>query len=121
MPKVVRVAIWILGAALAFDIVGTLRLRSFSSASIGQVAIIILLFGGLLVAIAYRRNWARITFAFLWVASLPFSILAMSRAQQVDAGRVTISIGLTVLQAVGLTCLFMPRSADWYHHRDGAA
>ena len=121
MPRTVRVGVWLIGSALALDVIGTFWLRGFNANAIVQVAILICLFGGLLVAIAYRRNWARLTFAFFFVVALPFSIVAMSRAAASSPTSVALSATLAVLQGVGLVCLFLRESSGWYHDRGRAA
>ena len=115
MPRTVAVGVWLIGTALAIDVVGTLLLRGLGLEPIIQVAILICLFGGLLAAIAYRRNWARLTFAFLFVVALPFSIIAMSRAAAFSPTTVALSATLAVLQGIGLICLFLRKSSEWYH------
>ena len=120
-PSSVRLGIWLIGVGLATDAILTLWPgQPYMSGRIGQAATTILIYGCLLYAIARRRNWARLVFAFLYVISLPLNVLFMLRSHTTLSG-VVITVGLIALQGAGLVFLFVPDAAAWYHHRSAAA
>ena len=119
MPKTVRLGVTLIGVALALDVMEIFGAKGWTLNSLTQVIVLVLLFGGLLFGIARRRNWARLLFALLFVAALPFSLVAMSRAPL--SRTLVLSMCLAALQAAGLLLLFLPTSSAWYHGRDRAA
>ena len=85
------------------------------SAGIGQAATVMLIYGSLLYAIARRRNWARLTFTFLYILNVIFSLVMLGRYQRADIATVVLTLGWIVLQGGGVACLFFPSATAWYH------
>ncbi len=85
------------------------------AAGIGQAATVMLIYGSLLYAIARRRNWARLTFTFLYILNVIFSLVMLGRYQRADIATVALTLGWIVLQGGGLACLFFPSATAWYH------
>ena len=122
MPPTVRYGILLIGVALACDVVGAIWFSGGRADSIAiRVVVIVGIYGGLLYAIARRRNWARLIFACLYAIALPFSVIAMLHFMHAVTRTVMVSVVLTLLQGAGLVCLFLPQAAAWYHGRDAAA
>ncbi len=120
-PTSVRLGISLVGVSLAVDAVLTLWPgQPDVPGRVGQAATTILIYGCLLYAIARRRNWARLVFAFLYVVAMPFAVMMMLRNDANLAG-IAVTICLIALQGAGLVSLFLPTAAAWYHHGGAAA
>ena len=128
-PAAVRIGIALLLLALilrAADlVVFILRTSRFegTTTSAAGAAVSLLGYTAFVYAMAQRRNWARVVFAFLYVMA---AILAMFFALvNGRLGEFANPLGdltapkLLLLLLVGpaMVCLFLPSAADWYHGR----
>jgi hypothetical protein len=120
-PVTARVGFWLIGLTVVMDLVASLWPRPGMHPHIGQAAFTLAIYGGLLYAMAHRRNWARLTFAFLYIVSLAVSIPMMTKHQSVEVTTAIVAFVLILLQGAGLVCLFLPRAAAWYHLGKGSS
>lgn len=116
MPIPVRRALWLIATTQALVVIA----RISAGATI-QAMLITVITAGLLFGIARRYNWARLTFAVVFLGALPFSIVALVRHASVAPIGVALALLMTVLQAIGVAFLLLPQAAAWYHHSGGAA
>jgi hypothetical protein len=115
MPRSVRLGVLLIASAIAINVLAKLWQRSITSRTIAEVVLMACLFGGLLFAIAYRRNWARLTFAFVWVIAIVFAIVFVTRPGPLTPVLGAVSIAVAVLQGIGLVLLFTREASAWYH------
>jgi hypothetical protein len=87
---------------------------------IGAAATSLLIYGTLLYAIARRRNWARLVFAFLYVVSVLLSAGLALHYRTSGATWSPVRLGEIALIGAGLVCLFLPSASAWYHTPDAA-
>jgi hypothetical protein len=129
-PVAVRIGIALLvlalivrAAALVAFIPQTSRFQGTTTSGAGAV-VSLLFYAAFVYAMAQRRNWARVVFAFLYVTAAMLTIffaLANGRLSEF-ANPLGELMGpqLVLLSLVGvaMVCLFLPSAADWYHRRD---
>jgi hypothetical protein len=109
MPKSARIGIGILALALIGDVAESVG----PIVRVTQAFVVVILFGGLLFAIARRRNWARLVFAVCVFGALPFTVTRALRYGAVDPAML-LPIMLTCLQVAGVVCLLLPASNAWF-------
>ena len=115
-PPTVRRALWLIGVPIAIG-------AALSARYGGKLPYIILglvLPGLLLGGIAFRRNWARLIFAILFVISLPSSVVMSIRQAPISPLHVALWLVLVILEGTGVVLLFLPQSAAWYHRGSAA-
>ncbi len=117
-PTAVRVGLWLVGLTLLASFVSYLWPRRHMSGGIGQAATLLLIYGSLLYATARRRNWARLTFTFLYIVSAILSLAMLGRFGPADTAAIILTVGWITVQGAGLACLFLPSAAAWYHASD---
>lgn len=121
MPRTTRISLWLLSIALALDVITVVWYSGVTGYAFARVAVRLCLFGGLLFAIAYRRNWARLTFAFLFVVGVFYIVLQMRITHSYAPFDVAVVVCVAALQVAGLIYLFLPESSAWYHAGGRAA
>lgn len=114
-PIAVRVGIWLIGLTLVASLISYLWPRPHMSGGIGQAATVLLIYGCLLYAAARRRNWARLTFTFLYVVSVILSLAMLGRFRPTGAAMIVLTVGWIIVQGAGIACLFSPSATAWYH------
>jgi hypothetical protein len=119
-PVAVRVGLALLLLALILNATALLMSAGHvsrvegSPTSSGGAAASLLFYGAFLYAMAQRRNWARLVFAFLFVVGAILSILFTLLNRLVGEGWGPQVASLFLIGA-GLVCLFVPSAAAWYH------
>ena len=115
-PPTVRRALWLIGVPIAIG-------AALSARYGGKLPYIILglvLPGLLLGGIAFRRNWARLIFALLFLISLPSSVVISIRQAPISPLHVALWLVLVILEGTGVVLLFLPQSAAWYRRGSAA-
>ena len=115
-PPTVRRALWLIGVPIAIG-------AALSARYGGKLPYIILglvLPGLLLGGIAFRRNWARLIFALLFLISLPSSVVISIRQAPISPLHVALWLVLVILEGTGIVLLFLPQSAAWFHRGSAA-
>lgn len=115
-PRSVRLALRLLAVPVVIDTVLSVRTKH----PVLQPLLTMLVFGGLWYAIATRRNWGRFGFAGLFLVAVPFTIIRVPSYLRGDPFEVVVSLALTVLEAVGLSLLFLPGATAWYRRSRSA-
>jgi hypothetical protein len=115
MPRTVRLALLLLAAPIAL---GTVR-DALAGRPLWELILGLAIPGLLLYGTATRRNWARLTFASLFVIGLPFAVVVFVR-QGPSSSQAALAITFICLEAAGMVLLFLPQSAHWYHGRSAA-
>ena len=126
-PIVVRIGISLLvlglvlrAVALFASIPQALRVQGTATGAAGE-GVSLLFFAAFVYAMARRRNWARLVFAFLYVTGAILSMffaLLNSRLPELAILRGDVvgpQLALLVLIGAGMVCLFLPSAAAWYH------
>lgn len=88
---------------------------------VGAAVASLLFYAAFVYAMSQRRNWARLVFAFLYVAvGMVGFIAALSPQMSMLALWQPSGPQLAVLLLVGagMIFLFLPSAADWYHGRE---
>jgi hypothetical protein len=129
MPRSVRFGVWLMGIALLWRLAtlfSSVWAGPTTATSVGRSVFTLCVYGGLLYAIARRRNWARLTVGALFVIALPFAVIELLRyagLHQVNVVSRPIAtfVLIGILQGAGVVCLFLPASTRWYHRLGDAA
>jgi hypothetical protein len=119
-PVAVRLGISLLLLALILNAAAVLsgaprmsRLQGTPVSSGGAIAGL-LFYAALLYAIAQRRNWARLLFAFLVVTGTILAIFFAALSRRM--GEVSPpGLAFLLLIGAGVVCLFLPSASAWYH------
>lgn len=114
-PTPVRVGIWLIGLTLVAALISYLRPSREMSGGISKAATVFVIYGSLLYATARRRNWARLTFAFLYIVGALLSLAMLARFGPADATAIVVTVGWILVQGVGVACLFSRSASAWYH------
>ena len=89
--------------------------------SVGGEAASLLVYAGIVYALARGNNWARVVFAFLYVTGAILTVFFAFGNRRLGEfgsplGEVTTPrLALLVLVGVGVAFLFLPSAAPWYH------
>jgi len=121
MPRSVRLGIGLMGTVLLWDVVRIFWPGPITTTSVGGSIFTVCVYGGLLYAIASRRNWARLLVGALFVVAVPFvfiRVFSYTRVHEMSmtSPPVAVALILGVLQGAGIVCLFLPSASRWYHH-----
>jgi len=81
----------------------------------------VLVSGALLVAMARRKNWARLVFAACFLIGLLFAALLLPVQFRQAPLFAWVSIVQNLLSAVGVAFLFRHDATQWYRAPGGAA
>ena len=124
-PMTVRIGILLLSLALILRtalLLVTLRLSPPEHRmGVAGEAARLLIFGGMVYALARGNNWARIVLAFVYVTGAVLTaFFAFGNRRLGDfanpIGEVTASGALLLLlMGAGVMCLFLPSASAWYH------
>ena len=128
MKQPIAVRIGVLLLSLAFVIRAATLLvvishpaRTQGTVSVGGEAASLLVYAGVVYALARGNNWARVLFAFLYVSGAVMTVFFAFGNRRLGEfasplGDVTTPrLALLVFVGVGVACLFMPSAAGWYH------
>ena len=112
-PRLVNVALLLFGIALAIGI--TVIAIRHGQRYVGQILIAIAVTGGICVAIAVRRNWARWVFAVLtgltWINLTRFLIVFRHLPSNT---LMASTMAADVMELVGVILLFTGPSNRWF-------
>jgi len=123
-PRIVRVAVWLLWAAMAIEgINGLLEVREDSqprSLVIAASAVTIVLIGvvcWLIAMIGRRRNWARIIYALLFVLGMGIQVWNWQGLLNGPLRHVLTIMPQFALQLAAMILLFRREASAWFRSR----
>jgi hypothetical protein len=125
-PVTVRIGILLLSLALIIRAAALLVLipqtpRMQDTVSVGGEGASLLIYAGIVYALARGNNWARLLFAFAYVTGAMLTIFFAIGNRGLGEfanplGEVTMPhLILMVLVGAGVACLFLRSAAVWYH------
>ena len=117
MPPSVHRALWLLSLTL---LASAIFMAGPGRAPVTALVAVVV-FGALLVAMARRKNWARLVFAACFLIGLLFAVLLLPVQFRHAPLFAWVSIVQNALSAVGVSFLFRHEATRWYRAAHGAA
>lgn len=120
MPVSVKVALSLLAGSLAIGVLrvivsplpGNPALPPWFGPVVLMTTMVVL--GLLIIAMAFGRRWAFITFAIMFVLGLPSSLPLAIRQLETSTGNFLVLIAQTIAQGIAVGILVMQPAREWF-------